>query len=45
MNITREFPITERLRLQFRGEFFNLPNTSHFNGHAERQRHAAGPTS
>ena len=30
LDITREFPIRERLRLQFRGEFFNLPNTSHF---------------
>ena len=34
LNITRTFPIKERLRLQFRGEFFNLPNTSHFNGPA-----------
>jgi hypothetical protein len=32
LDITREFPIKERLKLQFRGEFFNLPNTSHFNG-------------
>jgi hypothetical protein len=30
LDITREFPIRERLRLQFRGEFFNMPNTSHF---------------
>lgn len=30
LDITREFPIRERFRLQFRGEFFNLPNTSHF---------------
>jgi hypothetical protein len=30
LDITREFPIKERVRVQFRGEFFNLPNTSHF---------------
>jgi hypothetical protein len=30
LNITREFAIKERARLQFRGEFYNLPNTSHF---------------
>lgn len=30
LDITREFPIRERLGVQFRGEFFNLPNTSHF---------------
>ena len=32
LDITREFPIKERLRMQFRAEFFNLPNTSHFGG-------------
>jgi hypothetical protein len=32
LDITREFPIKERLHLQFRAEFFNLPNTSHFYG-------------
>ncbi len=32
IDINREFPIGERFRLQFRGDFFNLPNTSHFNG-------------
>ena len=32
LDITRQFPIKERLKLQFRAEFFNLPNTSHFNG-------------
>jgi hypothetical protein len=32
LDITREFPIKERLRLQFRAEFFNFPNTSHFYG-------------
>jgi len=34
LTIARTFPIKERLRLQFRGEFYNLPNTSHFNGPA-----------
>ena len=34
MTISRIFPIKERLKLQFRGEFYNLPNTSHFNGPA-----------
>jgi hypothetical protein len=34
LNINREFHIVERLRMQFRGEFFNFPNTSHFNGPA-----------
>ena len=32
LDITREFPIKERIKMQFRGEFFNLPNTSHFGG-------------
>jgi len=32
LNITREFAIKERLKMQFRGEFFNFPNTSHFGG-------------
>jgi len=32
LDITREFPIKERVKLQFRAEFFNFPNTSHFNG-------------
>lgn len=30
LDITREFSAGERVRLQFRGEFFNLANTSHF---------------
>jgi len=34
LNIMRQFPITERIRTQFRAEFFNFPNTSHFNGAA-----------
>jgi hypothetical protein len=32
LNVVRTFPIKERLKLQFRAEFYNLPNTSHFNG-------------
>ena len=32
LDITREFPIRERIRMQFRAEFFNLANTSHFGG-------------
>jgi len=32
LDITRNFQIKERLGLQFRAQFFNLPNTSHFNG-------------
>lgn len=32
LDITREFPIKERLLLQFRAEFFNFANTSHFGG-------------
>ncbi len=32
LNVVRTFPIKERLNLQFRAEFYNLPNTSHFNG-------------
>ena len=31
MDISRNFSIKERLQLQFRTEFYNLPNTSHFN--------------
>ena len=30
--INRDFPITEKLRLSFRTEFYNFPNTSHFDG-------------
>jgi len=32
LNITREFAFKERMRMQFRGEFYNMPNTSHFGG-------------
>ena len=32
LDITRNFQIKERMGLQFRAQFFNLPNTSHFNG-------------
>ena len=48
LDITRYFPIKERLKLQFRAQFFNLANTSHFGGvstsvtlhqlHADHQR-------
>jgi len=31
MSIVRDFSPIERLKLQFRAEFYNLPNTSHFN--------------
>jgi hypothetical protein len=34
LNITREFAITEVKKLQFRAEFYNFPNTAHFNGPA-----------
>lgn len=30
--INRKFQITERINTDFRAEFYNLPNTSHFNG-------------
>jgi len=32
LDITRYFPIKERLKLQFRAQFFNLANSSHFGG-------------
>ena len=32
LDITREFPLKERIMLQFRGEFFNIANDSHFGG-------------
>jgi outer membrane receptor protein involved in Fe transport len=32
LDITREFAIKERARLQFRAQFFNLANSSHFGG-------------
>jgi len=34
LNIMREFLFKEHFRTQFRAEFFNLPNTSHFTGFA-----------
>ena len=30
MSIVRDFAMTERAKFQFRAEFYNLPNTSHF---------------
>jgi hypothetical protein len=30
MSVFRIFPITEKVRLQFRGESYNLTNTPHF---------------
>lgn len=30
--INRKFTITERISTDFRAEFYNLPNTSHFGG-------------
>ena len=30
LTLTREFPIRERLKMQLRGEFFNLLNEKHF---------------
>jgi len=32
LSISRVFPIKEKMQLQFRTEFYNLPNTSHFWG-------------
>jgi hypothetical protein len=32
MSISRVFPIRENLKFEFRTEFYNLPNTSHFGG-------------
>lgn len=34
LNLQREFAIKERFKTQFRAEFYNMPNTSHFNGPA-----------
>ncbi len=31
LSIVRDFPIRENMKFQFRTEFYNLPNTSHFN--------------
>ena len=30
MSIVRDFAIKEQIKFQFRTEFYNLPNTSHF---------------
>ena len=42
MSVTRIFPIKERLHLQFRADFYNLPNTSHFVGTATGNGFGAG---
>jgi hypothetical protein len=31
MSFFRDFPVSEKMKLQFRGEFFNISNTPHFN--------------
>lgn len=30
VDVSRDFALTERVKMQFRTEFYNLPNTSHF---------------
>jgi hypothetical protein len=30
LSLLKNFPVTERLKLQFRGEFFNITNTPNF---------------
>jgi outer membrane receptor protein involved in Fe transport len=42
MSVTRMFPIKERITLQFRADFYNLPNTSHFVGTATGNGFGAG---
>jgi hypothetical protein len=42
MSITRIFPIKERINLQFRADFYNLPNTSHFNASSTGNGFGAG---
>jgi hypothetical protein len=32
MSIMRQFALRERMSMQFRAEFYNLPNTPHFGG-------------
>jgi hypothetical protein len=32
LDVTRYFQLKERLKLQFRAQFFNVANTSHFGG-------------
>jgi hypothetical protein len=41
LSIFRNFPIKERLNVQFRAEFTNLPNTSHFAGIASSNNFGA----
>ncbi len=36
LSIFKNIPIREKINMQFRTEFFNLPNTSHFGGEASR---------
>ena len=48
LDVTRYFQLKERLKLQFRAQFFNVANSSHFGGvqhqrdidylHADHQR-------
>lgn len=35
VSVSRVFAIKDRAKLQIQGEFYNLPNTSHFNGPAD----------
>jgi len=44
LSISRNFAITERAQLQFRTEFYNLPNTSHFWGPGVLSSGAVQPT-
>lgn len=45
LSIMRIFPIRERFQAQFRTEFYNLPNTSHFGGSSGGATTASGVNS